>query len=125
MVRATEPSAVGLVRFSQAVLTARDEIEIAAVPQELELLTNLLLNVPVVWIKTAQFDFESIDVVEIKVFLPNQFHTLHNLNQPAACVSVFLSQEKRPLPLGKHAFFGLRYAAANEKYFSRLWNLIQ
>ncbi len=49
--------------------------------------------------------FESIYLVECEVALAERFDALHDIEQPAARLRRFISEEKRPLPLGEDVFF--------------------
>jgi hypothetical protein len=50
--------------------------------------------------------FESVNFVKREVALPERFHAVHDIEQPAARVRRFVSQEQRLLPFGEHRFLG-------------------
>src|ERR1700674_1194614 len=90
---------------SQAIVTTRHEIDKSTVAQILKLLTYLGFDVLVAGIEIAKMPFESIDFIKREFRLAERFHALHDVEQPAARFRRFVSQEKRPLPIGEDFFF--------------------
>ena len=64
---------------SQSVVSSRNEIEIAAISQKLQLLANFRFYVLVSGIEPAKLLLECIDVVNLKFTLANSIDALHHL----------------------------------------------
>ena len=64
---------------AQAILASRNEINVPAITQILELLSNFGLNVLVARIQIAEVTFESIDFVERKISLAERLNAFHHI----------------------------------------------
>jgi hypothetical protein len=105
-------------------MSSAQEIDVSVVSQDLKLLPDFLLHVPIVRVKLAELVFEAIDFVELKFLLSNRIDAVHDLDKPAPRLNSLVSEKKRPLPLSEHELFGLGLPVSYEKDFSGVRNLI-
>src|SRR5580700_872315 len=61
----------------QPIVSARDEIEIAAVSQILELLTNFWFHIPVAGVNSAQSILKRIYIFDLELRFPEVLDALH------------------------------------------------
>jgi hypothetical protein len=112
---------------SQAIITTRNEIYKSTIAQKLKLLTYLGFDVLVAGIEIAEMAFEGVDLFNREITLAERLHAFHHIEQPAARLPRFTSEEKRSLPVRKDQFLranetvlddmnlaGLRHAAEQD-----------
>jgi hypothetical protein len=114
-----------LVLGTQSVVALRDEIEIAAISQELKLLAYFWLHVLVPGIEATKPMLERINIVELKFSFTDRLHASHYLKQPTSCFMSLISQKTGPLPLGKHGIFRLKLACPDNEDFARFRYLVE
>jgi hypothetical protein len=69
--------------------------------------------------------FKRVNVTEGEFTRADCFNAFHDFDEPASVFRRFLTKEERPLPTSKDSFFWLRLAVSNERYFSRIGNLLE
>jgi hypothetical protein len=67
-----------------AIVSARDEVEITPISQELQLLPNFWLHIVVSRIQIAQLFFKSVYVLDLKFGLSDRFNAFHDFDQPSS-----------------------------------------
>jgi hypothetical protein len=78
---------------SQAITTTGHEIDKSAVPQILQLLTYLGFDVLIAGMEVAEMPLEGIDLVKREVPFAERLYAFHDVEQPAACLRGFISEE--------------------------------
>src|SRR5437016_1360847 len=70
---------------SETIASTRNEIQVTAISQVLELLANLRLNILIAGIKTAQVSLECVNIINVEFMFADRFDAFHHFNQPASC----------------------------------------
>jgi hypothetical protein len=96
------PGGEGVLSFGKPVATATEEMEVAGVPQDLELLANLRSYVVVVRERSRQLPLEGVYRCEIELVQPDALDTLHDLQKPASRVADALLHKPKLVPFPKN-----------------------
>src|ERR1700722_11927434 len=99
---------------SQAIITTRHEFDKSAVAQILQLLAYLRFDVLVARIEFAEMPLEGVDLVQREVALAERLHAFHDVEQPAARLRRFISEEKCLLPVRKDELLGANEAVPDD-----------
>jgi hypothetical protein len=102
----------------QTIISTRDEIEVAAISQKLQLLANFWTHVSIAGINTTKSTFERIDVVDLKVTSSNLFHAFHYFYEPPAGFLLLIAEEQCLLPFREYRFLWFWLASPYNENFS-------
>ena len=110
---------------SQTIIAARNEIQIAAISEKLQLLANLRLYISVVRVELTQSILKCVDIVDLKLMFPDGFHALHHFYKPTPRFLSPVTQKQRSVPLREHRIFRFDFAVADNEDFAGLRDLVQ
>src|SRR5262249_49646019 len=79
-----EPGQGTMLLFAEAIVAARNKLNISAIAQILKLLPNFWSNVLVARIEVAKVALEGVDLIEREIALAERLDAFHHVEKPAA-----------------------------------------
>src|SRR5580693_8850066 len=79
-------------------MTSTEKFQKAVIAQDLQLLANLLLHMPVFRVDFAEVPLIGVHVFQVEIRSADGFDTLHDFDDPTSCFRVSVAKKKGLLP---------------------------
>ena len=89
----------GCRQSAKTVAAIPEELQVAAVTENLQLLPDFRANVVVAWEDRREFTLEFVNVRKREVLPTNLLHEPHDFQEPTACLASTLFDEPKAVPL--------------------------
>ena len=105
------------------ISSTSEELYKSFVSKELQLLTDFIADMIVVWVLYLKFINKGINFVQKEIVLWYSFYTFQHIHQPATTINTCLLQQKCPLVLVNNMRFVLLLTVLDNKYFATFRNV--